>query len=191
MKTGILLLLVILMLRIVAIFVHGRRASSPAAAEARAAEAQGPALRDMFLGMSAADAGATPPNTKYGGWAAAMDLSFDNGSATIVSTINGAASLYTSTGGGMIGGEAHEQVRAAAAGFVQATESCAVHMTAGPIQPLPSPGHVRFYAHARSDLLHSAEVPEQELASGKHPLSPCFRAGHNVVTQLRQLGPDA
>jgi len=49
-----------------------------------------------------------------------MDLSLPQGNATIVAFISGDASFYTSTGGGVIGGIGHENVRNAARKFVTA-----------------------------------------------------------------------
>ena len=186
MKIALLAVLVVVAIGAAAVILTKHRRPSRAGGQNA-----GAALRQMFLTMAPADAAATPPETTHGVWATAMDLSFDNGSATIISTIEGAASLYTSTGGGVIGGEAHERVRTAAVRFVQAVESCASQMSTGPIQSLPAPGHVRFYAHSRAGLLHSAEVTERELEGGTSPLAPCYVAAQDVITELRLSGPDA
>jgi hypothetical protein len=46
-----------------------------------------------------------------------MDWSMDNGTATLVAYDDGTTSLYTSTGGGVIGAGSHGEVRDAAEAF--------------------------------------------------------------------------
>ena len=184
-KIVVLVLLALLVIGSVLFVLAKKRLS------VRETSGAGLALREMFLTLSPQDAGVTPPDTPLGVWAAAMDLSFANGTATLVTTIDGAASLYYSSGGGVIGGEAHDQVRAAAARFVAAVEQCSPHLPCGKPEALPAAGHVRFYAHSRSGLLRSAEVSEEALSDNSHPLAPCFAAAHDVITQLRQSGPAA
>ena len=154
-KIVVLVLLALLVIGSVLFVLAKKRLS------VRETSGAGLALREMFLTLSPQDAGVTPPDTPLGVWAAAMDLSFANGTATLVTTIDGAASLYYSSGGGVIGGEAHDQVRAAAARFVAAVEQCSPHLPCGKPEALPAAGHVRFYAHSRSGLLRSAEVFHQ------------------------------
>jgi hypothetical protein len=119
-----------------------------------------------------------------------MDLALPGGSATVVATIDGAASVYTSTGGGIIGGEAHEAVRTAARQFVTAMEACFAQLSPGAPELLPQPGHVRFYAKSKT-LSVSSPVPERDVADPKHPLHACYVAAQEVVTQLRLAQPAA
>jgi hypothetical protein len=181
-----MLVLAIFLVAASLVFLAAKRRGS-----AQIANTGGPALRDMFLSLTPADAGITPPPAPNGVWAAAMDMSFPNGSATLVFTVDGAASLYFSSGGGVIGGEAHEKVRKAATRFVQAAEACSSHMANGSPMPLPAQGRVRFYAHSRSGLLVSQELPEDSVTAAGSDYSACFAAANDVITELRQSGPDA
>ena len=151
--------------------------------------AGGPALRLMFLGLQPGAPPADPPATPHGVWGAAMDLAVRNGSATVISTLSGEASIYFSSGGGILGGVAYDRVRSAARAFVSAAEGCASDLVPGPPQALPQPGHVRFFAHSRNGLLHSEEIAEAEVQEPDHPLHPCYRAAQEVITELRLASP--
>jgi len=151
-----------------------------------AADQASVALREMFLALTPEKAG-IPPGDGANVWGAAMDWSSEGLTATLVSLSTGSASLYLSTGGGVVGGEAHQPVREAAQAFVESLGACSAGFTPDPAQDLPPAGQVRFYALARSGLLRSEAVAEAELAGGKHPLSPCFQAARGVIARLRAV----
>lgn len=176
---------VLVAILVVAALVWRSRARKSAATEL----AGGPALRLMFLGLQPGSPPAEPPATPLGVWGAAMDLALSNGSATVVSTLNGDASIYFSSGGGILGGVGYDTVRSAAQAFVSAAEDCATNLSPGPPQSLPQPGNVRFFAHSRSGLLHSAEIAETDVQEPDHPLFPCYRAAQEVITRLRLASP--
>ncbi len=143
------------------------------------------ALRSMALGLAPEDAGITIPSTLHGVWGVVADLGLPGGTATVVGLQGGAASLYQSPGGAIVGGESHESVRQAVAGLVLSAEGSAALLALRGPQPLPRPGHVRFYAHSRAGLLASPELSTAELAASAQPLSPLLLAVNNLITQLR------
>src|ERR1035437_6926854 len=64
-------------------------------------------LREQILRLDPATAGMSQ---RPGGpivWGALMEMGYPNGVATIVALADGTTSMYTSTGGGIIGGGAH------------------------------------------------------------------------------------
>jgi hypothetical protein len=120
---------------------------------------------------------------------ALMDIGFPNATATVFGAATGDASLYLSSGGGVIGGIGHENVRAAAIAFVHESAKHLGQMTATSEFPYPEIGHVRFYIRTR-DAVYMTDRPEKELGEKRDALWPLFYAGQNVITELRQVAPD-
>lgn len=127
------------------------------------------------------------PPTEHGVWGSVTDISREHGSATVVFLADGTASLYFSTGGGILGGESHESVRRAGANLLQCLERSFASFRTGAPGSLPTAGNVRFYVKARDGLFVSDEVSVDELASGHHALSACFVDVNKVVLALREI----
>ena len=123
-------------------------------------------------------------------WAAVMDTTYSNASVSLISLSDGSASLYFSTGGGVIGGQARPTVNAAAKAFVSQATTYLQNFTATSTFPLPPFGYTRFYARTPEGVF-STEAPEAELGAGKHPLSQLFFAAQEVITQLRLVSEAA
>jgi hypothetical protein len=143
-------------------------------------------LRRLVLSTSPEDLGLAvdaDPDRVYG---VLMEIGYDAAVVTIVSLIDGTTSMYVSTGGGTIGAGEHEPVAEASRNFVAMAQ-----VFVGQTQPttsfeLPHPGRVSFQMLTTGGG-RSAEAPEDELGPGRHPLSPLFRAGQDVVTEIRLL----
>ena len=146
-------------------------------------------LRNQFFSLTPEQVDSSYPQTDSGVWAAAMDLGVERGAGMLVALNTGDASIYFSTGGGVVGGSAHEAVRDAAIRFVDLVDQHSVHLSAGHQGPFPGPSRVRFYALCRSGVLVSEELPESELSGGSHALSSCFLAAHEVIGRLRLSRP--
>lgn len=117
-------------------------------------------------------------------WGALMETGYPEGVATVVALRDGNASLYLSTGGGVIGGVSHPAVRAAAARFVKTVEGDLSRFRALDDAPLPAPGQVCFVALTRSGPLVT-EAPESELQRSERGLGTLYRYGQDVLTELR------
>jgi hypothetical protein len=117
-------------------------------------------------------------------WGAVMDMAFPDGAASLVSLADGATSLYTSTGGGVIGGGAHESVVDATHAFIRVTAEHLPELAATDSDELPPPGTVRFHALG-FDGRRAADAPEADLQTRAHQLWPLYYAGHEVITALR------
>jgi hypothetical protein len=114
-------------------------------------------------------------------WGVLMDVAFPSGVATLVSLRDGTASLYTTTGGGIIGGyTAKTQAQA----FVAAAEKSLTRMQRTEAFPYPAAGRVKFYVLTR-DGVFTAEAALQELGEKKHGLWPLYYSADEVLTQLR------
>jgi hypothetical protein len=138
-------------------------------------------LRGRILNGSAKDFGITPKGEV---WGVVMDMGYRDVTATVYGLADGNASLYLSSGGGVIGGIGHENVRAAAIKLCEVAEAFKGRATATKDFPLPAPDSVRFYLLTTSGA-RAAEATTDELAKGKHELSPLFSAAEDVLTQLR------
>jgi hypothetical protein len=139
------------------------------------AKALGVTPNDLNVKLDAAEA------TPYG---ILMETGRPTATVTLVSFSTGDASLYFSTGGGVIGGVGHESVRTAAQAFVNATIPFLAKMQSATETPTPSVGTTRFYVLTTRGIV-TAEAVENDLGQGKSELSPLFHAGQDVITQIR------
>jgi hypothetical protein len=158
-------------------------------AQAPESDKQGPemmaGLRNMALTMTPDQLNITEPATGRGVWGSVTDFGTAQGTATLVTFLDGSTSLYYSTGGGIIGsGDTSEDVRKVSQDLLAELDPCTAQMEARPPQKLPAPDSIRFYAHTRNGLLSSAEIPEADLQSSEHPLFPCYAAAQHVLTQV-------
>jgi hypothetical protein len=117
-----------------------------------------------------------------------MEIGFPEGAATLVALADGTTSMYTSTGGGTIGGGQHDSVAQRTHAFLRVVEH---HLDAlGDLDPaLPSAGQVHLRALTYAGSL-GVIAPEEELGNGEGPLSAIFFAGHDVITAIRQVEQD-
>ena len=118
-------------------------------------------------------------------YAVLMEIGFSEGVATLVSYIDGNASLYLSSGGGVIGGFAHENVRKTAINFVSNSKEYISKMEIANSYPLPQPGYVRFYVLTKEGV-YSIEDKEQGIQEG-NDFTPLYTCGQNVITELRKI----
>jgi hypothetical protein len=138
-------------------------------------------LRQLAFKTTPANLGMTSALDSQEPFGIIMDLSLPKGNATIVAFISGDASFYTSTGGGVIGGIGHENVRNAARKFVTASFKYLDKMATTVAYPLPELGKVRFYVLTPKNI-YTYEADERNLH--KNELSPLYAQGHHVLTEL-------
>jgi len=121
-------------------------------------------------------------------WAVVMDWGVQRGVVTIVAVHDGTASMYYSTGGGSIGGgQAHESIRAAAGNALSVASRHTKLLK--PVTEFPTPTHngqIFFYVLTDSGV-YFAEAPQEELASNRHPLSDLGNAMQAIVTEYRLI----
>ena len=120
-------------------------------------------------------------------WGGMLEMGFPEGTATILALADGTTSLYTSSGGGVVGGEAHDNVRFANREFLAALEAQREHLDPDEDAPLPGPGEVALRAFTWDGRLAAVARSDEELGEGSHPLSEAFFRGHDVITQLRVI----
>jgi hypothetical protein len=100
-------------------------------------------LRDQILRSSPEELGITAVGEAP--YVAVMELAFPDAVVSVVTASTGDASLYFSTGGGVIGGIGHEPVRQAAIAFVSASANHLASFTPTTTLEHPGKGQVRFF----------------------------------------------
>ena len=154
--------------------------ATPSPADSQAAEAV-KGLREKLLTSSAEDLGLSVKDAKAKVWAVLMEVAFSDGVSTIVSIRDGTASLYSSTGGAILGGySAQEQAKR----LVVEAEKHVARMKPTKSFPYPEVGRLKFYVLTK-DGVYTGEAGENELVNGQHALSPLFWAGNDVIDGLR------
>ena len=121
------------------------------------------------------------------GWAALMEMGTEGGVASVVAVSDGTTSLYTSTGGGLIGAGEHASVAAANQAFLAAIEEARAAIPVTDTYPLPGDGEIRFSVRWPDGTRGSAGAEDEALAAGDHPLSAAFAAGHDVISAMREV----
>ena len=141
-------------------------------------------LRSTALGLDPASIETGAGEPWNGATVAAMELSVDGGTATILAVADGTVSMYLSTGGGVIGAGEHAAVRAEGRRFRSVVADSRGSLAPTVDFPLPAPGQVRFHAVLGPDRA-TAAAPETLLRGGRHPLSPLYAAGQDLLTEIR------
>jgi hypothetical protein len=167
---------------IVAVSSAGRRRKQPTPKEV----AWG--LRQQALDLSPHEIGLSTQRGEA--WGVVMDIAYPEAVASLVSFADGSASIYFSSGGGVIGGHAHEAVANAAKAFVKSANQHLSKLLTPPDEMLPRPGYTRFFVLTTAGK-QFAEAEEQVLGEGEHELSPLFYAGQEVITQLRLISQES
>jgi hypothetical protein len=144
-------------------------------------------LRIMMLTMSASEAGIEPSESFPKVFGVVMDLSIAGGhTATVVSMLDGHASLYTTSTFGVLGGIGHESVRTASRKFVSLAQSHYEAADPTTEYAYPVADHVRFYLLGFEGVrVIDAEISTVEKRNDKH--SSMWIAGQGVLTELRLL----
>lgn len=115
-----------------------------------------------------------------------MELGIPNSVVTLACFADGDARVYYQTGGGMIGGIAHESVRKAAKELVALSRTALPRMSRTTSHPLPGPDRVQFYVLTPRGTF-TAETDRRALAQSQNDFSSLFYRGQEVVTQMREV----
>ena len=143
-------------------------------------------LRSKVLELDPATLGISPSRELPRVFAFVMDRSIGTGVATTVTLADGTTSMYTSTGGGVIGGGFHEFVVRANRQLLLSAESNLDQLVDRGEPTLPPNGLVRLTAVTYDGLRSVAAAPE-DLGRWPHPASPLFRCANQIVTELRKM----
>ena len=118
-------------------------------------------------------------------FAVLMESGFPEAAYTLVAAGDGAASLYFSNGGGLIGAGEHVNVRPESLKVVKMAEDCLKHMKKVDAFPIVKPGSTTFYI-VTADGVFSYTAKEDDLGEKRDKkLSDLFHQCHSLITQMR------
>jgi hypothetical protein len=143
-------------------------------------------LRSMVLNLKPKDIGLSKENFPHPVFALVMETGFPEGSFTLSVVADGSTSLYFSSGGGIIGGGEHENVREASGYLLSGAQHFYKKAKKVTDFPRPEPGKVIFY-FITFDGVRSYTAKEDDLGNDEDELSDLFFAAHNVITELRKI----
>jgi len=142
-------------------------------------------LRTQALQTTLTDLGIKLADDTLSAYGLVMDMGLPRGTATLVAFSSGDASLYVSTGGGIIGGIGHAAVRQSARGWIQSVQAHLSSFAPTTAFPQPAVGTVRLFVLTNRGVL-TAVAAIEEINSGKLELSPVWYDGQRLLTDLRQ-----
>jgi hypothetical protein len=140
-------------------------------------------LRNMALEKSAEELGLKniKADEVYG---VIMDMDIGSGIVTLVTYKTGDASMYYSTGGGVIGGGKHENVSNASKEFVGLAANFIPDAQKTNSNNLPNKDCVRFYFLTPNGKYYK-QKRMADLEDKTSPWFHLFNQAHRVITQLR------
>lgn len=115
-----------------------------------------------------------------------IDWEISDATATIVSYQTGDASLYLSSGGGIIGGGHHENVNTAAKKFVSLGQAFLDKATKDPPIFLPETDQVKFYLLTNKGIYGGQDTIDH-LEKNNSAWQALFDEGNKVLTELRMI----
>ena len=142
-------------------------------------------LRNMAFSATPEQLGLSLPTDKTVVYGVIMDWEMGGATATAVSYQTGDASLYLSSGGGVIGGGQHQNVNSAAKQFVVLAQTFLDKATKTETTPLPKENVVKFYLLTNKGVY----VGQEEMKNFENNTSiwlGLFEEGNNVLTELRK-----
>lgn len=142
-------------------------------------------LRNMAFTATPEQLGLSLSSDKTFVYGVIMDWEMGGATATTVSYQTGDASLYLSSGGGVIGGGQHQIVNSAAKLFVSLAQTFLDKTTKTETTPLPSADEVRFYFLTNKGVF----VGQEQMKNFENNSSAwlkLFEEGNNVLTELRK-----
>ncbi|HZZ39817.1 MAG TPA: hypothetical protein VFE06_11840 [Acidobacteriaceae bacterium] len=114
-----------------------------------------------------------------------MDFHVDHGTATVVASVDGSASLYLSSGGGFLGGSQHyPSIRDAALHAVSLATTMQCHFEPTENSALPPLGDVTFYVTSGAGI-RIAVASQARLRAAADPLAGLGGAMQKIVTEYR------
>jgi hypothetical protein len=114
-----------------------------------------------------------------------MDWEMGGATASTVAYQTGDASLYLSSGGGVIGGGQHQNVNSASKQFVSLAQTFLDKTTKTETTPLPATDEVKFYLLTNQGIFVGKETMKN-FENNSSAWLKLFEEGNNVLTELRK-----
>ncbi|MGZ6267308.1 MAG: hypothetical protein ACXWNI_03880 [Candidatus Limnocylindrales bacterium] len=113
-----------------------------------------------------------------------MEIGLEGGCVTFVSLADGTTSMYTSTGGGVIGAGQMEGPANASRQLLVELQTQLDLFPPAEACPLPGPGAVAFVV-LTYDGIRRTESSEKRLADTNEPLHLLWMSANRVITEIR------
>ena len=142
-------------------------------------------LRNMAFTATTEQLGLSLPTDKTIVYGVIMDWEMGDATASTIAYQTGDASLYLSSGGGVIGGGQHQNVNNAAKQFVSLAQTFLDKTTKTETTPLPSTDEVKFYLLTNKGIY----VGQEQMKNFENSSSiwlKLFEEGNIVLTELRK-----
>ncbi len=146
-------------------------------------------MRNMALGVTADQLGVQLPADQTKIYGVVMDWDLPEGTATLISFVSGDASLYLSSGGGVIGGVGHDNVKQATLAFIDKAGKYLSKTTKTETTTLPDKDGVRFYLLTNKGKFVGQEQMKNFENNSSEWLD-LFEEGNKVITELHKVTPD-
>lgn len=145
-------------------------------------------LRKAALSVTPQDLSLVLPQDQTVVYGVVMDWEMGEGIATTVAYKTGDASMYLSSGGGVIGGIQHQNVNRAARQFVEKASAYLNKASKAESTPLPDKNTVTFYFLTNKGI-YSANEQMQNFENSSSPLLSLFEEGNTVISELQTVAP--
>jgi len=141
-------------------------------------------LRDMALQTTPGQLGIDPGADPSGVYGVVLDWPLKEGIISLVCFSSGDASMYTSTGGGMIGGGSHDAIKSAAKEFVQKAQGYLKLAVKTDTVELPDADELQFCFLTASGIF-TARESFSLIKNNSSAWLPLFAEANNVIAALR------
>lgn len=144
-------------------------------------------LRNLVFTQSPADLGIALQAIPDSVWGALVEIGLNSGCVTLVSLADGTTSMYTSTGGGVIGAGAHKGPAAASRHLLIELQAHLDQLPDAEACPLPGLDGVAFVALTLGGI-RRIESNTARLSDPTEPLHGLWLAANKVITEIRLQG---
>jgi len=146
-------------------------------------------LRGMAFSVTPDQLQLSLPSGKTVVYGVLMDWGIDTSTATIVSYQTGDASLYLSSGGGVIGGGQHQNVTSAAKHLINLAQSYLDKAEISETKSLPKQDEVNFYLLTNKGTYVGRDIMKN-FDNNTSAWLPLFEQANKVLTELRLTTED-
>lgn len=146
-------------------------------------------LRNMAFTVKPDTLGLALSKDKTEVYGVIMDWEMGGAIATTIAYMTGDASMYTSTGGGVIGGGQHQNVNSAAKQLIKVAQTYLDKAIKTETTPLPQTDIVKFYLLTNKGVYVGQEVMSNFENNSSKWLG-LFEESNKVLTELRSISGD-
>ncbi len=146
-------------------------------------------LRNLALGATMEQIGVNFQTNQTKIYGVIMDWDLGDGTATLISFLSGDASLYLSSGGGMIGGSGHQNIKNTAIAFIDKANGYLELTSKADSTPLPEKSCIKFYFLTNNGIF----VGQEQMINIENSSSKwidLFEEGNKVISEIRIVTED-